>query len=476
MLPSRLSLHTRLNVALVLIVFCGCKARTLKETQIGWSQHGHTSEESYELSASSGSSVASGQNDSTNALSETTPSENPFEPHVPPAVPEPMSVGGSPAELSLAERQTHLIGRLEALGVEIQRDGSMEITSIDFTGTTVTDYDVRDLSLLTSLKIISLKDTDISDGGLRHLSQLPKLELLIVSGTQVTDAGFRTIWMLPELRFIAIDDTAVTDAVFVHLAGSRSLEGISLQRTAATAAAAENFRKLNPHCKVILSPEPPSTPSATQEPAAEAPQPLPVEAEATSVRRVELRSQTLLHADNNLPADQGGDFQQILRSRLHDPVLLLAMGDQLMTQQRYPEAVQILATALSVAPHDRQINYQLGIALAHAGDLERGYQHLEAAVGSAAALHDLGVLCVTLGRRIEAEVYFSRALEVDPSMTETQRYLAALRSRRSQIQKPLVLPQLSEAELLGLLNSSFSAPEQGGSTGVTIIPATGSRQ
>lgn len=400
-----------------------------------------------------------------------------YDPALPPAVPSPMEFPPAVTPqfpstepeatvvVPVMPPQERAIRRFEQLGADIKRNSADEVVSLDFSKTAVTDSDLLELSHFTELKILSLRNTGISNEGLQSLSLLTRLQLLIISGTAVTDDGLQHMWTLPSIRFIALDDTAVTDEVFRQLGGSKTLEGMSVMRTQVTREAAEKFRVEHPNCRVVTEPE--AKPEESRETTRHLPR---VRPQGTVEHAVVMKSPSTATSASR-------ELQSMLKDRLHDPALLLAMGEQLILQKRYGDASGVLFTALLYAPEDREIQYQLGLALAYGDQMELAFPHLERAVGTAVAYHNLGVICASNEDLFRAEAYFARAVDADPALVESHRWLTLLRTRNDSGANPIPVRQLTEAQLLALLGSSLVSPSTlSNASGVTIIPAGGHAQ
>ena len=75
----------------------------------------------------------------------------------------------------------------------------------------LTDYGLKNLSRLTLLSSITLKDTNIGDRGLAILAKLPTLEKLDVTHTEVTDKGVEALLKAEKLNALTVNMTRVTD-------------------------------------------------------------------------------------------------------------------------------------------------------------------------------------------------------------------------------------------------------------------------
>ncbi|MCA9030479.1 MAG: hypothetical protein KDA66_06690 [Planctomycetaceae bacterium] len=390
-----------------------------------------------------------------------------YEPTIPPAVPSPMP---APAERSVAasvvrDPKVVLQDRLAELNAGIKRDGSGDIVSLDFTGTKVTDEDLNELTLCENLKILSLRNTEITDEGLRLVGLSTNVQLLILSGTNISDAGIDHLWTLGKLRFVALDNTAVTNAALEKIRRFEALEGVSVMETGITASAIEEFKQQRPGCRVITN----------EEEIAKPPMPPKESARIRSLPATQQVVNTQPHNTARTAATTQRPLRDVLQSRLRDPELLLAMGEEMLAEKRYGDAANVLFTALLRSPDDVMIQYNLGVALAYSGQCELAFPYLERSVGAAAAYHDLAVVCLEAGKPFQAEAYFSRAISHDPTLAESSRWLAMLRARSAESPVRLPVRQLSEAELLGLLHGNLASPVGHENSGVTIIPAGGVR-
>jgi len=67
----------------------------------------------------------------------------------------------------------------------------------------------------------------------------------------------------------------------------------------------------------------------------------------------------------------------------------------------------------------------LAMTLAAEGQLEEAHAHFEAALGPAAAHHNIGLILFKSGRKEEALAHLQQAAQIDPSL-KSQSLLAAL--------------------------------------------------
>lgn len=107
----------------------------------------------------------------------------------------------------------------------------------------------------------------------------------------------------------------------------------------------------------------------------------------------------------------------------------LELGRVYGDQQRWQEAVETLNQAVKLDPADRTTNYELGLALANSEQTEAAIAPLTVAVGSSAALYNIGYLLQQKGRMAESREWMNRALSSNPdekTRTNALKLLAAM--------------------------------------------------
>ncbi|HEV2972782.1 MAG TPA: hypothetical protein VGY55_22630 [Pirellulales bacterium] len=73
------------------------------------------------------------------------------------------------------------------------------------------DRDFECLAALDCLTSLDLSGTHLTDAGLENLRRLPRLHDLVLRRTQVTDAAVRLLRQIPELQHVDIEETRITD-------------------------------------------------------------------------------------------------------------------------------------------------------------------------------------------------------------------------------------------------------------------------
>jgi Leucine-rich repeat (LRR) protein len=107
---------------------------------------------------------------------------------------------------------------------------SGNLTSLDLTGTRVSDADIARLESFQSLEWLFIPDSPLTDLGAKQLAELElrNLTLLNINGSRVTDQGLQA------------------------LAGIRSLRNLHVAKTRITSAAASEIQKAHPSLRVYV--------------------------------------------------------------------------------------------------------------------------------------------------------------------------------------------------------------------------------
>jgi len=97
-----------------------------------------------------------------------------------------------------------------------------------------------------------------------------------------------------------------------------------------------------------------------------------------------------------------------------EPAIPLEIGRMYGERDDWDHAISAFQTAADKAPDDETIRYELGLAFAHAARYEEALSHLKYAVGSSAALYNVGYILHESGRKKESARWFEQALEQHP--------------------------------------------------------------
>jgi hypothetical protein len=116
----------------------------------------------------------------------------------------------SPTNIAFAAKSRpgeamRLVGELPAL------------RTLDLSGVSLADDDLKHLSGLTSLEALFLRDTQIGDAGVGHLAPLINLRRLDLSGTRISDRGLSRLGQHPHLERLWLEETAITGAGLAKL-------------------------------------------------------------------------------------------------------------------------------------------------------------------------------------------------------------------------------------------------------------------
>jgi hypothetical protein len=120
---------------------------------------------------------------------------------------------------------------------------TLELLSLD--GCRITDNGLDQLSQLHEMKALYLRDTPISDQGVCTMKSFPRLEVLDLEGTQVTDACLIHLTNLGKLKALYLSETRITGDHFEPLAGLQRLKEIELARTRFNGKGLRYLKQLN---------------------------------------------------------------------------------------------------------------------------------------------------------------------------------------------------------------------------------------
>ena len=148
-------------------------------------------------------------------------------------------VASSPRPTSHAERP-HWLAVAVARAVdkpvsELSEGDAQRVESLDLSGNADTG-DLTPLSVLTSLRTLSLLNTPTVDAGLKQLSSLTSLQILDLRNTQITDEGLTHLRVLTGLRTLDLDRTQIGDAGLAHLSSLSELRVLRMWGTQITDA------------------------------------------------------------------------------------------------------------------------------------------------------------------------------------------------------------------------------------------------
>ncbi len=102
-----------------------------------------------------------------------------------------------------------------------------------------------------------------------------------------------------------------------------------------------------------------------------------------------------------------------------------------LSQDRFDEAVKLLEKGVEADPQNRKMRFNLGVALARAGDVKRAETQFVQAIGDAEADYNLGVILYEKGDVAEAERRFQRAVTRKPGLVQAKNWLDEIRAERA---------------------------------------------
>ena len=91
------------------------------------------------------------------------------------------------------------------------RYGAISMTTLDRAGPTIDDFTLSCITVIPTLKRLSLRFCDVGDAGMQHVAHLRNLEDLDLRCTDVSDAGLARLKTLRNLQSVDLNGTNVTD-------------------------------------------------------------------------------------------------------------------------------------------------------------------------------------------------------------------------------------------------------------------------
>ena len=133
-------------------------------------------------------------------------------------------------------------------------------------------------------------------------------------------------------------------------------------------------------------------------------------------------------AGRKIEAEKG--FQKALEMSPKDPQVRASIGQFYAAEKKWDQAIALLGEASKAAPADKNIRYQLGIAMASAGDYQAAMPHLIRAVGEAEAHYNIGYILRDRGELQASESQFLQAVLLKPEFNEAQYWLDEIRREK----------------------------------------------
>ncbi len=133
-------------------------------------------------------------------------------------------------------------------------------------------------------------------------------------------------------------------------------------------------------------------------------------------------------------AEAEAGFQKALKMDPASGPALDSLGQFYIDQKRWNEGLAMLDRALATAPDDKSVRFHYAIALAKSGKIEQAVPHLVAAVGSAAAHYNIGVILHDRGELVASEDQFATAIIENPRLEQAQFWLKKVQRERDDQQ------------------------------------------
>lgn len=138
----------------------------------------------------------------------------------------------------------------DALNRLLGEDYFNEIRHVDFTGLIITDKDLRVLSQLPNITLLSLGYTELTDKGLAVVANLKHLKSLGLENTQISDDGIASLEGLESLEELNLDGTRVSDRCLASLAKLRQLRYLYVSHTQVSEDGVAWLRNALPNCSI----------------------------------------------------------------------------------------------------------------------------------------------------------------------------------------------------------------------------------
>jgi tetratricopeptide (TPR) repeat protein len=121
---------------------------------------------------------------------------------------------------------------------------------------------------------------------------------------------------------------------------------------------------------------------------------------------------------------------------------LLNRGNELLTQDKLPEAVEAFTEAMKMNPEDEDVHYNLGLAFARLGKFDESIKQYQEALrilpDYVEAHNNLGNVLMRAGRTGEAIPHFEAALKIMPDYASAHNNLGTALQKSGRTQEALV--------------------------------------
>lgn len=172
-------------------------------------------------------------------------------------------------------------------------------------------------------------------------------------------------------------------------------------------------------------------------------------------------------------------FLKALDMAPSDLMVIEAVGQFYITQQRYDEAVRTLERGVELAPGNKRLRHRLALALARQGNIAAAEPHFIEAVGAAEADYNLGLILHEKGDLASAEQRFLQATIKKPQLSQAQHWLdrvrqeqdAQLRLASGMARNAYASTQNIQTQIQAAQNGTMTHPH-----GTTTAPAAGGFQ
>jgi hypothetical protein len=166
-------------------------------------------------------------------------------PAPPAAVPdEDLSQPAAGPKFRDVHRET--ISALQKMGANVVPDVNGDVLAVKFSGSHISDDQLKTLAAMESLRLLNLDGTNITDDGLVHVAKLTKLKVLHLCRTRITDSGLEHLECLKDLAQLRVSDTRISNAGIEHLKKLTNLRSLHVSGTNLTSSSLEQLKQVLP--------------------------------------------------------------------------------------------------------------------------------------------------------------------------------------------------------------------------------------
>jgi Leucine-rich repeat (LRR) protein len=158
-----------------------------------------------------------------------------------------------------ALKRCHNLRILHVEGNPVNTDTSLEhlkdlkqLARLEFIATTITEEDLKQLTMLENLRELTFRNTRVADTGLKYLVGIKQLRSLWIEKESVSNVGLSNIKKLTQLEKLTINEAGITDARLDFLKGMKNLLEIDLTGNRITDSGLQQLKDIAQLEKLVL--------------------------------------------------------------------------------------------------------------------------------------------------------------------------------------------------------------------------------